>query len=232
MTARGDVRGSRKSLFFGPVTDKLGREAMYTIDLAVLVGGSVLSVFATETWQFVVLRFVLGMAIGADYPIATSLLAEWVPNKHRGRLLGILILLMRIGTPESPLWLVNKGRTAEAQKAIQKALDRTVPVEELLAASAAEQSVEKSRFRACSRARICGARCSAGSSTCGLCPRAAAGGPGGAPPRHRVVVRPDGGAARGARWRRRTPHRGGHRVLLWLRPLVGRSHGAGVDVSQ
>ncbi|MFI9824159.1 MFS transporter [Streptomyces sp. NPDC052013] len=174
-------------LFFGPVTDKLGREAMYTIDLAVLVGGSVLSVFATETWQFVVLRFVLGMAIGADYPIATSLLAEWVPNKHRGRLLGILILawyvgaavayvvgyvmaeiagndswrwmlasgavlsalilLMRIGTPESPLWLVNKGRTAEAQKAIKKALDRTVSVEELLAASAAEQSVERSRIR-------------------------------------------------------------------------------------
>ncbi|MFG2790101.1 MFS transporter [Streptomyces sp. NPDC048419] len=174
-------------LFFGAVTDKLGREAMYTIDLAVLVGGSVLSIFATETWQFVVLRFVLGMAIGADYPIATSLLAEWVPNRHRGRLLGVLILawyvgaaaayvvgyamaeiggpgtwrwmlasggvlsalilLMRIGTPESPLWLVNKGRTADAQKAIRKALDRTVPTEDLLAAAAEEQSVEQSRFR-------------------------------------------------------------------------------------
>lgn len=48
--------------------------------------------------------------------------------------LSALILLMRIGTPESPLWLVNKGRTADAQKAIRKALDRTVPVEELLAA--------------------------------------------------------------------------------------------------
>ncbi|WBO68541.1 MFS transporter [Streptomyces camelliae] len=174
-------------LFFGAVTDKLGREAMYTIDLAVLVGVSVLSVFATEAWQLVVLRFVLGIAIGADYPIATSLLAEWVPNRHRGRLLGILILawyvgaaaaytigyvmaeigghgtwrwmlasgavlsalilMMRIGTPESPLWLVSKGRTADAQKAIERAIGRTVSIEDLLAASAAEQAVEQSRFR-------------------------------------------------------------------------------------
>ncbi|POX43189.1 MFS transporter [Streptomyces sp. Ru73] len=174
-------------LFFGAVTDRLGREAMYTIDLAVLVGASVLSVFATETWQFVALRFILGVAIGADYPIATSLLAEWVPNKHRGRLLGILILawyigaaaayvvgyvlaeiggagtwrwmlasgavlsalilLLRVGTPESPLWLVNKGRADDAQKAIERALGRTVPTDELLAASAVEQSVVHRRVR-------------------------------------------------------------------------------------
>ncbi|MEU6422616.1 MFS transporter [Streptomyces spiralis] len=174
-------------LFFGAVTDTLGREAMYTIDLAVLVGGSILSVFATETWQFVALRFLLGMAIGADYPIATSLLAEWVPNRHRGRLLGVLILawyvgaaaayvigyamaeiggsgtwrwmlasgavlsavilLLRIGTPESPLWLVNKGRTADAQKSIQKALGRTIPIQQLVVAAAEEQSAEHSRFR-------------------------------------------------------------------------------------
>ncbi|POX42724.1 MFS transporter [Streptomyces sp. Ru73] len=174
-------------LFFGAVTDKVGREAMYTIDLAVLVGASALSVFATDAWQVVVLRFILGIAIGADYPIATSLLAEWVPNKHRGRLLGILILawyigaaaayavgyvlaeiggtgtwrwmiassavlcavilLLRLGTPESPLWLVNKGRTADAQKAIERALNRTVSTKELLAAAATEQSLQQHRVR-------------------------------------------------------------------------------------
>jgi MFS transporter, putative metabolite transport protein len=144
-------------------------------------------VFATETWQFVALRFLLGMAIGADYPIATSLLAEWVPNRHRGRLLGVVILawyvgaaaacavgyglaeaggagawrwmlasgavlsavilLLRIGAPESPPWLVNKGRTADAQKSIEKALGRTVPIQQLVAAAAEEQSAERSRFR-------------------------------------------------------------------------------------
>jgi putative MFS transporter len=40
------------------------------------VVASVLSLFVTDTWQLIVLRFVAGVAVGADYPIATSLLAE------------------------------------------------------------------------------------------------------------------------------------------------------------
>ncbi|MCX3059422.1 MFS transporter [Streptomyces beihaiensis] len=174
-------------LCMGPLTDRIGREAMYTADLAVLVVGSVVSVFADAAWQIILLRFVLGVAIGADYPIATSLLAEWAPTRHRGRLLGYLILawyvgaaaayvigyaiaesvgsgawrwmvasgavlsalvlLIRVGTPESPLWLVNKGRTAQAQKAIEQAIGRTVPVPELLAAAAVEQSASTYRLR-------------------------------------------------------------------------------------
>jgi MFS transporter, putative metabolite transport protein len=174
-------------LVFGPITDRIGREVMYTIDLAVLVIGSILSMFVTDTWQLVVLRVVIGVAIGADYPIATALLAEWVPSRHRGRLLGRLVLawyvgaalayvvgyvmadiggpgmwrwmlgssallggaimLMRIGTPESPLWLISKGRADDAQRAIERALGRTVPIEELVAAAAEEQASEQHRFR-------------------------------------------------------------------------------------
>jgi putative MFS transporter len=42
---------------------------------------------------------------------------------------------------------VSKGRTADAQKSIQRALGRTIPLDELLVASAAEQSVEKNQIR-------------------------------------------------------------------------------------
>lgn len=85
------------SLWFGAVTDRVGRRAMYTIDLVAMVVFSALCVFVTEAWQLVLLRFLIGIAVGADYPIATSLLAEWIPRRTRGPLLGLLSAFWQVG---------------------------------------------------------------------------------------------------------------------------------------
>lgn len=82
---------------FGYVTDKVGRQVMYLIDLIVLTLASLASAFVADAWQLIALRFVLGVAIGADYPIASSLLAEFIPAKHRGRLLGALFVVWAAG---------------------------------------------------------------------------------------------------------------------------------------
>ncbi|MER5356047.1 MFS transporter [Kitasatospora sp. NPDC002551] len=82
---------------FGVLTDKIGREVMYTADLLVMIVCSVLSFWVDAVWAIALLRFVLGMAVAADYPIATSLLAEWLPAKHRGRLLGQQIVAWYAG---------------------------------------------------------------------------------------------------------------------------------------
>jgi putative MFS transporter len=84
-------------LIFGPVTDRIGRKKMYTLDLAVLIVASVLSVFVTLPWQLIVLRFVIGAAIAADYPIATSLLTEWLPRRRRGQMFTWVIIIWYVG---------------------------------------------------------------------------------------------------------------------------------------
>ncbi|MGV9268336.1 MFS transporter [Kitasatospora sp. NPDC003701] len=83
---------------FGVLTDKIGREVMYTADLLVMVVCSVLSFWVDTVWAIAVLRFVLGLAVAADYPIATSLLAEWLPARQRGRLLGQQIIAWYAGS--------------------------------------------------------------------------------------------------------------------------------------
>ncbi len=83
---------------FGVLTDKIGREVMYTADLVVMGACSIASFWAESTWLIVILRFILGMAVAADYPIATSLLGEWLPLKQRGKLLGFQIVAWYAGS--------------------------------------------------------------------------------------------------------------------------------------
>lgn len=84
-------------LIFGPVTDRVGRRLMYVLNLAVFVVCSVAQFWIDEAWQLVVLRLITGIAIGADYPIASALTAELVPRKLRGPALSGLVLAWWLG---------------------------------------------------------------------------------------------------------------------------------------
>lgn len=69
---------------FGHVTDRYGRRVLMIADLALFVVASVAQIFVTNVWELIALRFILGLAIGADYPIAGALIAEHVPAAKRG----------------------------------------------------------------------------------------------------------------------------------------------------
>lgn len=75
---------------FGHLADRHGRRVLMILDLAVFVVVAVLQVFVTNAWELIALRFVLGVAIGADYPIATAIVAEFMPAGLRGGALSAL----------------------------------------------------------------------------------------------------------------------------------------------
>jgi MFS transporter, putative metabolite transport protein len=99
----------------GYLTDLVGRKKMFIIDLSVMALASILQFFITDPTQLIILRFILGVAVGADYPIAGTLMAEFSPKKNRGALLGGIVGLWYIGYAISFLigyFLMSAGDTS------------------------------------------------------------------------------------------------------------------------
>jgi MFS family permease len=81
----------------GPLADKIGRRRIFRVDLVIFVVFSIICMFAWSVWSLIAFRFVLGIAIGLDYPIAASYLAEVLPAKARGRWLVSAFSLQAVG---------------------------------------------------------------------------------------------------------------------------------------
>ena len=75
------------ALVFGQVADRFGRKGMFLVDIILFVVFSAASAAAWNATSLIVFRFILGIGIGADYPIGVSYIAECVPTRLRGRLI-------------------------------------------------------------------------------------------------------------------------------------------------
>lgn len=89
-------------IFFGTIiggylTDLVGRRTMFIIDIIAIGVFSLLSVFAYDPLHFVLARFFIGVFVGADYPIATSLIAEFTPKEHRSISMGMVSAAWYLG---------------------------------------------------------------------------------------------------------------------------------------
>lgn len=81
----------------GFMTDLIGRKKMFIVDIVAIGVFSVLSVFAADPLQLVLVRFAIGLFVGADYPIATSLIAEFTPKRHRSISMGMVSAAWYLG---------------------------------------------------------------------------------------------------------------------------------------
>ncbi|MGB8842257.1 MAG: MFS transporter [Aliidongia sp.] len=146
------------ALFFGWLTDRLGRKRLFSITLGLYLVATALSAGAWDFWSFALMRGLTGAGIGGEYAAINSAIQELVPARFRGRtdlfvngsfwlgaalgagasavllvpgrlppdigwrlafligaVLSLVILVLRRWVPESPRWLIIKGRIAEAE---------------------------------------------------------------------------------------------------------------------
>lgn len=74
------------SLTLGPITDKIGRQVMLLVHIAIFVIATTGTALAWNATSLILFRFLVGVAIGADYPISVSYITENVPSRLRGRM--------------------------------------------------------------------------------------------------------------------------------------------------
>jgi PHS family inorganic phosphate transporter-like MFS transporter len=91
------------ALVFGRMMDRLGRKTVYGIEAAILALGALASAFSTGFWMLFVLRFILGIGVGGDYPMSGVIMSEYSNRKRRGFLVNSVFAMQGFGLLVGPL---------------------------------------------------------------------------------------------------------------------------------
>src|SRR6188508_3755864 len=72
------------ALFFGWLTDRLGRKKLFFITLAVYLVATAATALSWDFWSFALFRFLTGAGIGGEYTAINSAIQELIPARYRG----------------------------------------------------------------------------------------------------------------------------------------------------
>jgi putative MFS transporter len=92
----GMMLGSFLTGFLG---DRFGRRFTYQANLAIFGFGSIAAAFAPSMEVLILLRFVIGIGLGAENVVGHSTLAEFIPPQVRGKWLGGMSVFVVTGLP-------------------------------------------------------------------------------------------------------------------------------------
>jgi MFS family permease len=92
------------ALLFGRVADMVGRKRIYGVEVLVLAAGAIGSAFSPNIWWLIVLRFILGIGIGGDYPVSATIMSEYAGKASRGMLVTLVFAMQAAGLILGPLF--------------------------------------------------------------------------------------------------------------------------------
>jgi putative MFS transporter len=99
-TFLGMMLGSFLTGFLG---DRYGRRFTYQANLAIFGLASVAAAFAPSMGVLILLRFIIGVGLGAENVVGYSTLTEFIPPQARGRWLGGMSVFVVTGLPAAGL---------------------------------------------------------------------------------------------------------------------------------
>lgn len=145
------------ALLFGWLAERYGRVRMTMVTVLIFAIMSLLCANAQNYDQLFWYRFVQGIGLGGEVPLAAAYINEIAKSKGRGRFFlfyeavfpagllvvalaaawivptygwrwmfyigaipAFIVIVMRVWCPESPRWLISRGRQAEAEEAMAR----------------------------------------------------------------------------------------------------------------
>ena len=81
----------------GLLADRVGRRSVFALTLLIYGLATGASALATGVAMLLVLRFVTGLGLGAELPVASTLVSEYAPARIRGRVVVILESFWAVG---------------------------------------------------------------------------------------------------------------------------------------
>jgi putative MFS transporter len=87
----------------GLLADRLGRRTVFALTLLVYGLATGASALAWSVTSLIVLRFIVGLGLGAELPVASTLVSEFAPPRIRGRVVVVLEAFWAVGWTLSAL---------------------------------------------------------------------------------------------------------------------------------